>query len=74
LKFDNSFFSGYKENDPNLLWFSTDRCLHTDAAFLIHFRKYAADEFVFFNDYCAAHKKLSELGSKFEPLAGITLA
>jgi enolase len=73
LKFDNSYYADYKEKDPNLAWFSTDRCLHEDQAFTPTFRKYAADQNVFFADYALAHAKLSELGSKFEPAGGIII-
>jgi hypothetical protein len=34
---------------------------------------YANDEAAFFADYAAAHKKLSELGSKFSPAGGIRI-
>jgi L-ascorbate peroxidase len=44
-----------------------------DPAFKATCEKYASDEQTFFADYAAAHKKLSELGSKFEPEGGITL-
>nr|ACE81819.1 ascorbate peroxidase [Oxyrrhis marina] len=66
LTFDNSYFKDYKANDGDLLWFDTDKALHTDPAFQPYFQKYAEDEKAFFADYAKAHKKLSELGSKFE--------
>jgi len=71
LKFDNSYFKEYMEKDSNLIWFSTDKALHTDDGFKPHFMKYKQDESAFFQDYAVAHQKLSELGSKFEPEAGI---
>eukprot|EP00927_Polykrikos_kofoidii_P006733 TRINITY_DN12722_c0_g3_i1.p1 TRINITY_DN12722_c0_g3~~TRINITY_DN12722_c0_g3_i1.p1 ORF type:complete len:1336 (-),score=235.74 TRINITY_DN12722_c0_g3_i1:606-4613(-) len=73
LKFDNSYFRDYQERDPNLAWFSTDRALHTDEGFKPHFLKYKEDQSIFFKDYAAAHKMLSELGSKFEPAEGIVI-
>ena len=38
-----------------------------------HFELYARDQRAFFADYSEAHKKLSELGSKFDPPQGILL-
>jgi len=75
LAFDNSYFTRYKESkqDSDLLWFPTDDILAIDAGFKPTFEKYAADEKAFFAEYAQAHKKLSELGCKFEPAAGLTL-
>lgn len=73
LKFDNSYFTDYKAKDEHLLWFPTDEALHTDPMFKPTFDLYASDQAAFFRDYAAAHKKLSELGAKFEPAEGITL-
>jgi len=75
LTFDNSYFSRYKDAmaDDNLLWFPTDEALHTDPGFKPHFDKYAADQNAFFADYARAHKKLSELGAKFEPQGGVKI-
>jgi L-ascorbate peroxidase len=75
LTFDNSYFSRAKESlgDGELLYFPTDECLITDAGFKPTFDKYAQSQNAFFADYAKAHKKLSELGCKFEPAAGITL-
>jgi len=73
LKFDNSYFLEYKEKNDKLLWFSTDAALHEDPGFVPHFRRYGADQDVFFVEYAEAHKMLSELGSKFEPAEGIKI-
>jgi len=75
LTFDNGYYTTYKEAmaDDNLLWFPTDEALHTDPNFSPHFSRYAADSKAFFEDYAKAHKKLSELGCKFEPAGGITV-
>ncbi|CAE7637849.1 APX8 [Symbiodinium sp. CCMP2592] len=73
LTFDNSYFKDYKLSDQNLLWFPTDEALHTDPEFKKYFELYAKDQDAFFKDYAKAHKKLSELGSKFEPAQGITI-
>mmetsp|Transcript_27296 Transcript_27296/g.69049 ORF Transcript_27296/g.69049 Transcript_27296/m.69049 type:complete len:258 (-) Transcript_27296:83-856(-) len=73
LKFDNSYFKEYAEQDPNLLWLATDRALHTDPEFKKSFVIYKEDEAAFFKDYAAVHKKLSELGSKFSPEGGISI-
>ncbi len=59
--------------DDHLLWLPTDRALHEDPGFKPSFEKYAADQDAFFEDYANAHKKLSELGCKWEPPDGITL-
>jgi L-ascorbate peroxidase len=75
LKFDNSYFKDYREQDPELLWLSTDRCLHdgSDAAFKQYFTQYAQDQGAFFRDYAEAHKALSELGAEFTPPEGIVI-
>lgn len=59
--------------DPELLKLPTDRCLFEDDKFRVFAEKYAADQDAFFADYVVSHKKLSELGSKFEPEGGISL-
>jgi len=73
LKFDNSYFRDYVAKDPHLAWFSTDRALHEDPEFRKTFLIYKEDQAAFFKDYAAAHKKLSELGSKFSPDGGIKI-
>lgn len=73
LKFDNEYFHVYKEKDEHLVWFPTDACLTTDPVFSKTFELYANDAAAFARDYALAHKKLSELGSKWEPEEGITL-
>eukprot|EP00490_Sorites_sp_Unknown_P026385 CAMPEP_0114654862 /NCGR_PEP_ID=MMETSP0191-20121206/10725_1 /TAXON_ID=126664 /ORGANISM="Sorites sp." /LENGTH=319 /DNA_ID=CAMNT_0001870415 /DNA_START=76 /DNA_END=1035 /DNA_ORIENTATION=- len=75
LTFDNSYFSQYKEalNDDNLVYLPTDECLSTDPEFKKYFDKYAADQAAFFADYASAHKKLSELGCKWEPAGGFKI-
>jgi len=75
LTFDNSYYTKYQEamKDSDLVWFPTDECLHTDPGFFPTFNKYAADQNAFFAGYAQAHKKLSELGCKFDPPEGITL-
>ena len=71
LKFDNSYFKDSSKS--GLLWLSTDNALTQDASFAPHFEKYAKDERAFFVDYCAAHKKLSELGSKWAVPGGVRI-
>jgi L-ascorbate peroxidase len=75
LTFDNSYFSKFKEamEDDHLLWYPSDECLHQDPAFRPIFMKYAESQAAFFEDYAKAHKKLSEIGAKFEPAQGITI-
>jgi len=66
LKFDNSYFQGLKGGDDQLVVFPTDAVLTTDPHFKPVCEKYAQDQAAFFADYAQAHKKLSELGSKFD--------
>lgn len=75
LTFDNGYFTQYKvaDADSDLIWFPTDAALHTDPGFKPTFDKYAADQGAFFADYAKAHKKLSELGCRFDPPEGFTL-
>lgn len=75
LTFDNSYFKNYKdaEQDSDLLWFPTDAALHTDPDFKPTFDLYASDQEAFFRDYAKAHKKLSELGAKFDPPQGFRI-
>eukprot|EP00931_Biecheleriopsis_adriatica_P019383 TRINITY_DN1321_c0_g1_i1.p1 TRINITY_DN1321_c0_g1~~TRINITY_DN1321_c0_g1_i1.p1 ORF type:complete len:1228 (+),score=315.72 TRINITY_DN1321_c0_g1_i1:46-3729(+) len=75
LKFDNEYFQEhvYKETDPNLLWASTDRALHQDPEFRKFFMLYKDDQSAFFKDFASAMKRLSELGSQWEPAEGIVL-
>jgi len=44
----------------------TDACLFEDAGFSPAAERYAADQDAFFADYAAAHKRLSELGAKWD--------
>jgi len=74
LKFDNSYFKEIKaKRDEELLVLPTDAALFEDPGFKPYAEKYAEDQEAFFKDYAAAHKKLSELGAKFDPPEGITL-
>jgi len=59
--------------DPELLKLSTDCTLFDDDDFKPYAEKYRDSQDAFFADYAKAHKKLSELGSKFEPAEGIKL-
>ncbi|CAI5471507.1 unnamed protein product [Closterium sp. Yama58-4] len=74
LRFDNSYFRDIKEKtDAELLVLPTDAALFEDAGFKVYAEKYAADQAAFFADYAQSHKKLSELGAKFDPPQGVTL-
>ena len=71
LVFDNSYFKvtekaqqGHPE-DEELVSLSTDKILFVDPSF----EPFAEN----FESYAKAHKKLSELGSKFDPAEGITI-
>lgn len=83
LQFDNSYFkrihdllnkSSTDAETTDLLWLSTDWALYKSSEFRPHFMRYAKDENAFFEDYSDAHKKMSELGAKFQPAEGITLS
>lgn len=72
LRFDNSYFADMAKEDPECLAFPTDKVLMTDPGFKPHFDLFARDQKAFFEAYAQSHKKLSELGSKFDPECGIT--
>merc|ERR1719316_271354 len=67
LKFDNSYFSDMESGDKECIAFPTDKVLAEDPGFKETFQIYAKDQGAFFKDYAQAHKKLSELGSTFDP-------
>jgi len=75
LKFDNEYFQPavYEEKDKDLLWLSSDRCLHQDEGFKQYFMLYKDDQDAFFRDFAEAYKQLSEQGADFEPEAGVSL-
>jgi L-ascorbate peroxidase len=58
LIFDNSYFKVV---------------IFTDAGFSPFAEKFRDSQDAFFESYAKAHKKLSELGSKFDPPEGIEL-
>jgi len=72
LRFDNSYFTNLvnRDTDPELLKLETDTTLIDDPQFKPYAVKYANDQSAFFSDYAQAHKKLSELGAKFESVDG----
>jgi L-ascorbate peroxidase len=68
LKFDNSYFVEVRRQmDPDLLVLDTDNVLFVDEGFAEHANRYADSQEAFFEDYAKAHKKLSELGSCWDP-------
>ena len=75
LVFDNSYFKIIPDEDADkeLLKLSSDCTLFDDEDFKPFAEKFRDSQDEFFKSYAAAHKKLSELGSKFEPEEGITL-
>jgi len=75
LTFDNSYYAKHSEaaSDEDLLWFPTDEALFTDPGFKVFAEKYAKDQATFFKDYAQAHKKLSELGVKWQPEGPFTI-
>eukprot|EP00438_Fugacium_kawagutii_P027136 Skav225199 [mRNA] locus=scaffold3065:278776:290535:+ [translate_table: standard] len=58
LKFDNEYFQPavYEEKDKDLLWLSSDRCLHQDEKFKEYFMLYKDDQSAFFRDFAEAYK------------------
>jgi len=72
LTFDNSYFTDMASADPECVAFPTDKVLMTDPGFKPHFDAFAQDQAAFFAAYAQSHKKLSELGCKFQPPKGIT--
>eukprot|EP01031_Cornospumella_fuschlensis_P033277 gene33277-40260_t len=68
LQFDNSYFKRPFEDVDNkeLLWLPTDEALMQYPLFREHLLRYSKDQQAFFEDYAAAHKKMSELGAKFD--------
>jgi len=75
LVFDNSYFTTLDDDkaDPELLKLTSDKAVFLDDKFKPFAEKFRDSQDEFFKSYAAAHKKLSELGSKFEPEEGITL-
>lgn len=75
LVFDNSYFQTVPDEsaDPELLKLSTDKVLFVDPAFKPFAEKFRDSQDAFFESYAKAHKKLSELGSKFDPEGGIKI-
>ena len=75
LIFDNSYFKIMPDEsaDPELLKLTSDKVCFTDPGFKPFAEKFGQSQDAFFESYAKAHKKLSELGAKFEPAEGITL-
>jgi len=70
LVFDNSYFTTINDasTDEELLKLTSDKILFEDAGFKPYAMKFANSQADFFESYARAHKALSELGSKFEPV------
>jgi L-ascorbate peroxidase len=66
LTFDNSYFQRTAPYEDDMLWFPTDEVLKTDPGFKPTYEKFAASKDAFFKEYALAHKKLSELGVKWD--------
>jgi len=66
LSFDNSYFTEMCKRDDDTISFPTDLVLMQEPGFKPHFEAFKADQAAFFAAYAESHKKLSELGSKFE--------
>jgi L-ascorbate peroxidase len=67
LIFDNSYYHTISDPnaDPELLKLQTDLTLFDDPSFKVYAEKFRDSQDAFFEAYAKAHKKLSELGSKF---------
>jgi len=73
LSFDNSYFADMAAQDSECVAFPTDKVLMTDPEFKPHFDEFAASQPAFFAQYKESHRKLSELGARFEPEGGIRI-
>jgi L-ascorbate peroxidase len=82
LTFDNSYFTlprpvsqggAGRDMKDELLWLPTDAVLRSDPGFAPYFKLYAASQDAFFQDYAEAHRRLSEVGSKWAVPGGIML-
>jgi L-ascorbate peroxidase len=75
LIFDNSYYKVIPDEsaDPELLKLSTDKVVFTDDGFRPFAEKFRDSQDAFFESYAKAHKKLSELGSNFDPSEGISM-
>jgi len=71
LTFDNSYF--IRDGDESLIVLETDDIIMKDPAFKPHAERYAKSKEEFFKDYAQAHKRLSELGSRWMVVDGITI-
>jgi L-ascorbate peroxidase len=67
LVFDNSYFTTIPNDnaDPELIKMQTDKAVFQDEGFRPYAEKFRDSQDEFFASYAKAHKKLSELGSKF---------
>jgi L-ascorbate peroxidase len=68
LVFDNSYYQTVADPkaDPELLKLQTDLVIFEDPGFKVYAERFRDSQEAFFEAYAKAHKKLSELGSKFE--------
>ena len=67
LVFDNSYFQRELDaRDADLLYLLTDKALAESPEFKSYFFEYANNQELFFKDYAIAHKKMSELGTRFD--------
>lgn len=80
LTFDNSYFTearaklqGGRDSEKDLMWLPTDAVLASDSGFKPFFDAYAKSQDAFFEDYAEAHRRLSELGSKWMFEGGIMI-
>lgn len=76
LAFDSQYFNFSEYDDETrkqLLQLSTDKIIFVDPSFRKYTQLYAKDRNQWFEDYVNAHKRLSELGSKFRPSQGFFL-
>lgn len=70
LVFDNSYFTTINDasTDEELVKCTSDKVLFQDPGFAPFAKSFGESQDAFFASYAKAHKALSELGSKFEPV------
>jgi L-ascorbate peroxidase len=75
LVFDNAYYQTIPDEstDPELLKLAADKIIFVDPAMKPFAEKFRDSQDAFFESYAKAHKQLSELGSKFEPVEGVTM-
>lgn len=76
LQFDNSYYQRpYKDPyNKDLLWLPSDQAVFTSPECTKYFELFAAHQDCWFEEYAAVHKKMSELGARFNKCMMIPLS